>query len=56
MAMGPDGVRNQERLCWRGLAAIYWTGIHWKVGEEFFPELLVLLYSISLYVKDINSH
>jgi hypothetical protein len=25
--MGPDGARNQERLCWRGPAAIYWTGL-----------------------------
>jgi hypothetical protein len=27
--MGPDGARNQERLCWRGPAAIYWTGLDW---------------------------
>jgi hypothetical protein len=27
MAMGFDGVRNQERLCWRGQAVIYWTGL-----------------------------
>jgi hypothetical protein len=25
LAMGPDEARNQERLCWAGLAAIYWT-------------------------------
>jgi hypothetical protein len=24
--MSPDGARNQELLCWRGPAAIYWTG------------------------------
>jgi hypothetical protein len=23
--MGPDGARNQERLCWRGPAEIYWS-------------------------------
>jgi hypothetical protein len=27
MVMAPDGARNQERLCWRGPAAIYWTGL-----------------------------
>jgi hypothetical protein len=25
--MSPDGARNQEQLCWRGPAAIYWTAI-----------------------------
>jgi hypothetical protein len=25
MVMGPDGAQNQERLCWRGSATIYWT-------------------------------
>jgi hypothetical protein len=25
MIMGPDGTRNQDLLCWRGPAAIYWT-------------------------------
>jgi hypothetical protein len=25
--MGPDGARYQERLCWRGPAAIYWTAL-----------------------------
>jgi hypothetical protein len=25
--VGPDGARNQERLCCRGPAAIYWTGL-----------------------------
>jgi hypothetical protein len=27
MAMGPDGARNQEALCWREPAAIYGTGL-----------------------------
>jgi hypothetical protein len=27
--MGSDGDRNQERLCWRGPAAIHWTGVGW---------------------------
>jgi hypothetical protein len=25
--MIPEGTRNQERLCWRGPEAIYWTGL-----------------------------
>jgi hypothetical protein len=25
LAMGPDWIRNQEWLCWRGPAAIYWS-------------------------------
>jgi hypothetical protein len=25
--MGPVGARNQERLCWRGPAEIYWNGV-----------------------------
>jgi hypothetical protein len=25
MIMGPDGARNQKRLCWRGPTVIYWT-------------------------------
>jgi hypothetical protein len=29
--MGPDRARNQERLCWQGPAAIYWTGL--RAGE-----------------------
>jgi hypothetical protein len=24
--MSTDGARNQDRLCWRGPAASYWTG------------------------------
>jgi hypothetical protein len=24
--LGPDGARNQKRLCWRGPVAICWTG------------------------------
>jgi hypothetical protein len=31
--MGSDGVRNEERLCWLGPAAIYWTGLDW-IGSE----------------------
>jgi hypothetical protein len=27
MVMSPDGAGNQERLCWREPAAIYWTGL-----------------------------
>jgi hypothetical protein len=27
MVMGPNGAENEE-LCWRGPAAIYWTGNH----------------------------
>jgi hypothetical protein len=27
MVIGPDGARYQEGLCWRGPAAIYWTGL-----------------------------
>jgi hypothetical protein len=27
--MGPDGARYQERLSWRGPAAIYWAGLDW---------------------------
>jgi hypothetical protein len=25
--MGRDEARNQNRFCWRGPAAIYWTGL-----------------------------
>jgi hypothetical protein len=25
LVTGPDGAQNQERLCWRGPALIYWT-------------------------------
>jgi hypothetical protein len=27
MVMGSDGAQNQERLCWRGPAVIYGTGL-----------------------------
>jgi hypothetical protein len=27
IVMGPEGARNQERLCCLGPAAIYWTGL-----------------------------
>jgi hypothetical protein len=36
MAVGPDEVRNQERLCWRGPTAIYWTGL--SLAEAMFNE------------------
>jgi hypothetical protein len=29
MVMDPEGVRNQERLCWRGPAAIYGARLGW---------------------------
>jgi hypothetical protein len=34
--MSPDGVRNQERLCWRGPTVIYCYAM-----LRFFPEMLL---------------
>jgi hypothetical protein len=40
--MGTDKARNQERLYWRGPAAIYWTGLRLnttgakRVVKQFF--------------------
>jgi hypothetical protein len=31
--MGPDGARNQERLCWRGPVAIYLIGLRLEEQE-----------------------
>jgi hypothetical protein len=37
--MVPDGIRSQERLCWRGSASIYWTGpsrrSRWRLSDIF---------------------
>jgi hypothetical protein len=41
LVMSPDGARKQERLCWRGPAAIYWI---WTV-----PGIIILRTSC-LYV------
>jgi hypothetical protein len=51
--MGPDGARNQERLCWRGPAAIYlnWTGLVKRCDSnevEFWDELKIIIRNISL--------
>jgi hypothetical protein len=27
IVMGPNGTRNQDLLCWRGSAAMYWAGL-----------------------------
>jgi hypothetical protein len=32
--MGPDRAQNQERLCWRGPAAIYWARLDRSQKKE----------------------
>jgi hypothetical protein len=36
----PTGLDTQERLCWRGPPAIYFTGLAWKISIPKVPLLL----------------
>jgi hypothetical protein len=38
MVVGPDGARNEERLCWRGPAVVYWTGLQKGCGRRTFQD------------------
>jgi hypothetical protein len=47
--MVPDGARNQERLCWRGPAAIYWTGLSncsYFLTSQHFTFSTALIYQM----------
>jgi hypothetical protein len=35
MVIRPDGVRTQGRLCWRGPAAIYQTGLEVSASLQY---------------------
>jgi hypothetical protein len=45
--MNPDGVRNQERMAWRGQAAIYLTEPDDVLGER---ERVCLCVCVCVYV------
>jgi hypothetical protein len=45
MVMGPNGARNQERLCWRGPAAIYWN-----VNRSQMPRTIIGVMSAVIFL------
>jgi hypothetical protein len=63
LVTGPDGARNQERLCWRGPAAIYCnamlclpsrclaTGVGWDTHTQTESDLMSLLLFFKLRLK-----
>jgi hypothetical protein len=44
--MSPDGARNQEWLCRRGPAALYWTGLEEKHAYQWTPEVEATFHSL----------
>jgi hypothetical protein len=52
MVVGPDGARNQERLCWRGPAVIRWTS-EWLPATQSVEANVSILrkLTVALLVK-----
>jgi hypothetical protein len=57
-----DGARNQERLCWWGPAAIYWTGVFfsrptpiWRTKRPFVWSLHIDLSSMGKPNRGLRS-